>query len=91
MFYFVFFQWVNQSFNALVNYTNRNANSPLTVNQLGVSYLSATGSALAVAIGFKGFLQKHASPFAQVPYQFQRNHIAYLNHFLIFDSIYLLK
>lgn len=62
----VFWQWVNQSFNALVNYTNRNANSPLTVTQLGVSYVSATSSALAVAIGFKGFLQKHASPFAQV-------------------------
>lgn len=62
----VFWQWVNQSFNALVNYTNRNANSPLSVTQLGVSYASATSSALVVAIGFKGFLQKHASPFAQV-------------------------
>lgn len=62
----VFWQWVNQSFNALVNYTNRNANSPLSVTQLGVSYVSATSSALVVAIGFKGFLQKHASPFAQV-------------------------
>lgn len=62
----VFWQWANQSFNALVNYTNRNANSPLTVTQLCVSYVSATGSALAVAIGFKGFLQKRAKPFAQV-------------------------
>lgn len=59
-------QWANQSFNALVNYTNRNANSPLTVNQLCVSYVTATTSALAVAIGFKGFLQKRAKPFAQV-------------------------
>lgn len=64
----VFWQWVNQSFNALVNYTNRNANSPLSVSQLGVSYASATTSALIAAIGFKGFLQKHASPFAQVFY-----------------------
>lgn len=62
----VFWQWVNQSFNALVNYTNRNANSPLTVTQLGVSYASATSSALAAAIVFKGYLQKRASPFAQV-------------------------
>lgn len=62
----VFWQWVNQSFNALVNYTNRNANSPLTVTQLGVSYVSATTSALVAAIGFKGFCQKRASPILQV-------------------------
>lgn len=62
----VFWQWVNQSFNALVNYTNRNANSPLTVTQLGVSYVSATTSALVAAIGCKSYWQKRASPFVQV-------------------------
>lgn len=64
----VFWQWVNQSFNALVNFTNRNANSTLTNTQLGVSYVSATSSALAAAVVFKGFLQKRASPFAQVKF-----------------------
>lgn len=62
----VFWQWVNQSFNALVNYTNRNANSPLTVTQLGVSYVSATTSALVAAIGCKSYWQKQAGPFVQV-------------------------
>lgn len=66
----VFWQWVNQSFNALVNYTNRNANSPLTVNQLGVAYASATTSALIAAIGCKNYWQKRASPFVQVFYNF---------------------
>lgn len=61
----VFWQWVNQSFNALVNYTNRNANSPTTVTQLGVAYVSATTSALVTALGCKSFWQKRASPLIQ--------------------------
>ncbi|XP_076481093.1 sideroflexin 2 isoform X3 [Bombus vancouverensis nearcticus] len=69
----VFWQWVNQSFNAFVNYTNRNANSPTTVSQLGLAYVSATSAAMITAIGFKSFWAKRAStlmaryvPFAAV-------------------------
>lgn len=62
----VFWQWVNQSFNALVNYTNRNANSPVTTTQLGTAYVSATGAAMATAIGFKAFWQKRANPLMSV-------------------------
>lgn len=69
----VFWQWFNQSFNALVNYTNRNANSPTTPTQLGVAYFSATFSALGTAIGLKRALEKSSSkllkrfvPFAAV-------------------------
>lgn len=58
----VFWQWVNQSFNALVNYTNRNANSPVTTKQLGVAYISATAAAMVTAIGCKSFWEKRANP-----------------------------
>ncbi|XP_052754794.1 sideroflexin-2 [Galleria mellonella] len=57
----VFWQWVNQSFNALVNYTNRNANSPLTTTQMGVAYVSATSAAMATALTFKFVVQKRAT------------------------------
>ncbi|XP_014477890.1 PREDICTED: sideroflexin-2 [Dinoponera quadriceps] len=58
----VFWQWVNQSFNALVNYTNRNANSPVTTSQLGVAYVSATAAAMVTALGCKTFWEKRATP-----------------------------
>lgn len=47
--YIVLGQWLNQSFNALVNYTNRNAKSPITNNQIAFAYVGATTGAVAVA------------------------------------------
>lgn len=64
----VFWQWINQSFNALVNYTNRNANSPLSQNQMATAYGSATIAACITSIKFKQYLSNHASPFFQVNY-----------------------
>jgi len=61
----VFWQWFNQSFNALVNYTNRNADSPTTTAQLGVAYTSATFSALGTAIGLRKLCERSASTLIQ--------------------------
>jgi tricarboxylate carrier len=43
-------QWINQSFNALVNYTNRNANSTITNRQIATAYVGATTGAVGVSI-----------------------------------------
>uniref|UniRef100_A0A8V0Z766 Sideroflexin 2 n=1 Tax=Gallus gallus TaxID=9031 RepID=A0A8V0Z766_CHICK len=54
----VFWQWVNQSFNAIVNYTNRNAASPISLAQIGVAYVTATTTALATAVGLNLYTKR---------------------------------
>jgi tricarboxylate carrier len=57
----IFWQWANQSFNAIVNYTNRNANSPITTNQLLTSYCLATSGALVTALGLNRMVKNPSS------------------------------
>ncbi|XP_065071409.1 sideroflexin-2-like isoform X2 [Rhopilema esculentum] len=57
----VFWQWVNQSFNAFVNYTNRNAKSDVTNKQIGVAYASATTTATIVSVALNS-LTRAAPP-----------------------------
>ncbi|KAG7345729.1 tricarboxylate carrier [Nitzschia inconspicua] len=54
----LFWSWVNQSQNALVNYYNRNASSPMSNQTLLTSYSAAVGSALTVAFGLATFIQR---------------------------------
>lgn len=58
----LFWSWVNQSQNALVNYFNRNASSEMDNATLAKSYSAAVVSALTVAFGLATFIQKRFGP-----------------------------
>lgn len=46
----IFWQWFNQSFNAGLNYGNRNASSPYTTKDLAQGYSAAVGSSVTMAL-----------------------------------------
>lgn len=52
----IFWQFMNQSFNSLVNYCNRNASVSVTNEILAVSYLGATGGSVVTALAFNKFI-----------------------------------
>lgn len=58
----LFWSWVNQTQNALVNYYNRNASSEMTNETFAKSYAAAVGSALAVAFGLATAIQRRYDP-----------------------------
>lgn len=58
----VFWNWANQSQNALVNYFNRNAASAMSDETLMKSYTGAVFGAMTVAMGLATFVKRTFSP-----------------------------
>ncbi|KAK6493680.1 sideroflexin-5-like isoform X1 [Huso huso] len=54
----VFWQWLNQSHNACVNYANKNATKPTPVSKFFQGYLGAVTSAVSIAVGLNLLIQK---------------------------------
>ncbi|CAL8099194.1 unnamed protein product [Calicophoron daubneyi] len=57
----IFWQWFNQTFNAIVNYTNRSGDSPISVQRLTTSYVLASTGAVVTALGINNQV-KHLPP-----------------------------
>ena len=58
----LFWQWANQSHNALVNYYNRNGSSGTSDRVLAASYAGAVTSALCIAYGLSTLVKRSFSP-----------------------------
>ena len=54
----MFWQFANQSYNAFVNYTNRNASASSTPEQLGMAYAAATTASVGSAVGLNKLVAK---------------------------------
>jgi hypothetical protein len=49
----ILWQWINQTYNALLNYGNRNASSTYTTNDILKSYGYACAASISVALGIR--------------------------------------
>ena len=49
----IFWQWINQTYNAWLNYGNRNASSTYTNEDIGKSYVAACTSSIAIGLGIR--------------------------------------
>lgn len=54
----VFWQFANQSFNAIVNYSNRNASVGVSETQLATAYVAATSASVITAVGFNKLIAR---------------------------------
>lgn len=53
MFNTIFFQWLNQSYNAGLNFGNKNSTCKYTNADIGGGYLAAVSSAIVVSVGMR--------------------------------------
>ncbi|XP_029581434.1 sideroflexin-5 isoform X2 [Salmo trutta] len=64
----IFWQWLNQSHNACVNYSNRNATKPTPTSKFLQGYFGAVTSAVSLAVGLNVLIQRanRLSPATQI-------------------------
>ena len=52
----IFWQWINQTYNAALNYANRNASSKYTTEDITKSYIAACTSSITISLGIRRLL-----------------------------------
>ena len=57
----IFWQWINQTYNAWLNYGNRNASSNYTTKDIALSYAAACSSSIVVGLGIRKLLEKRSN------------------------------
>jgi len=57
----IFWQFANQSFNAIVNYSNRNASAGVSNEQLATAYAGATSASVFTALGLNKLIASSAT------------------------------
>ncbi|ETV97589.1 hypothetical protein H310_09485 [Aphanomyces invadans] len=58
----IFWQWLNQTYNALHYYANRNATNQDTTSQRIAAYIGATASSVAASLGVRRWAKAHQNP-----------------------------
>lgn len=88
----IFWQWINQTYNAGLNYSNRNATSTFTTQELGIAYSGAVTTSISIALIGRWLSQKFGSQTGSISSQRFRNGLVslcalasagFLNLFLI--------
>ena len=52
----IFWQWINQTYNAAINYSNRNASSNLDTKGLMLAYTGAVTTSITIGLGMRRIL-----------------------------------
>ena len=58
----LFWQWMNQSYNLLVNHANRNASNPMSNSQIGLAYAVAVTASSSIAVGLSQLVKRGIVP-----------------------------
>ncbi len=58
----VFWQWMNQSYNLIVNHANRNASNSMSFSQMGLAYATAVTASCSIAVGLGQLVKKGIFP-----------------------------